>query len=195
MDLDRRPVLRFSAGARLLHDLQSACVVAERETKVVDAIAWALSRGKRPIVRPLPATREVKIAKHIHAAVEKIAEAGLAGPARDRLSDAVHAMARHADDQVRTVLRPKLEAALDEVGLEPHSLPERVAEKTLVDELLDRAVALGRLSLGDLRDALSRNDLKLPDLSRADLRGGDALLRADRILAQSLDGVYRRGES
>lgn len=190
-----RRVLRFQAGARLLHDLQSACTVAEREVKVVDAIAWALSRGKRPLVRPLPATREVKIAKHVHAAVEKIAACGLAGTARDQLADALHAMARHADDQVRTVLRPKLEAALDEVGLHPHSLPERVAEKTLVDELLDRAVTLGRLSLGDLRDAVSRNDLKLPELSGADLRAGDPLLRADKILAASLDGVYRRGES
>lgn len=190
-----RRVLRFAAGARLLHDLQSACTVAEREVKVVDAVAWALSRGKRPIVRPLPATREVKIAKHVRAAVEKIADTGLAGAPRDRLADALHEMAHRADEQVRTVLRPKLEAALDEVGLHPHSLPERVAEKTLVDELLDRAVTLGRLSLGDLRDALSRNDLKLPDLSRAELRHGDALLRADRILAESLDGVYRRGES
>ncbi len=190
-----RRTLRFSAGARLLHDLSAACTVAEREVQVVDAVAWALSRGKRPIVRPLPATREVKIAKHVRAANAKIAACGLAGEARDRLSAALHAMARHAEDQVRAVLRPKLEAALHEVGLEPRNLPERVAERTLVDELLDRAVTLGRLTLGDLRDALSRNDLKLPDLELAELRGGDPLLRADRILAASLDGVYRRGES
>jgi hypothetical protein len=158
-------------------------------------VAWALSRGRRPIVRPLPATREVKIAKHVRAAVDKLAACGLAGEARDRLSAALHAMARHAEDQVRTVLRPKLEAALHAVGLHPHNLPERIAEKTLVDELLDRAVGVGRLTLGDLRDALSRNDLKLPDLELADLRAGDPLLRADRILADSLDGVYRRGES
>lgn len=189
-----RRTLRFGAGARLLHDLAAACTVAEREIKVVDAVAWALSRGKQPIVRPLPATREVRIAKHVHAATAKIAACGLTGEARDRLSDALHAMAKHAEDQVRAVLRPKLEAALHAVGLVPRSLPERVAEKTLVDELLDRAVSVGRLTLGDLRDALSRNELKLPDLEAADLRSGDPLLRADRILAASLDGVYRRGE-
>jgi hypothetical protein len=187
--------LRFGASARLLHDLTAACTVAAREVKVVDAVTWALSRGKQPIVRPLPATREVRIAKHVRAATAKIAACGLAGEARDRLSAALHAMARHAEAQVRTVLRPKLEAALHAVGLVPRSLPERVAEKTLVDELLDRAVSLGRLTLGDLRDALSRNELKLPDLEASDLRGGDPLLRADRILATSLDGVYRRGES
>ena len=187
--------LRFGAGARLMHDLAAACTVAEREDKVVDAVEWALSRGKRPIVRPLPATREVRIAQHVRAAVGKLAACGLGGEARDRLAATLHAVARLADDQVRAVLRPKLEAALHEVGLEPRSLPERVAEKTLIDELLDRAVGVGRLTLGDLRDALSRNDLKLPDLTLADLRRGDPLLRADAILAGSLDGVYRRGES
>jgi hypothetical protein len=84
---------------------------------------------------------------------------------------------------------------LDDVNLHPYSLPERVAEKKLVDELLDQAVAVGRLSLGDLRDAISRNDLKMPDLGREELRAGDRLLRCDRILSISLDGVYRRGES
>ncbi|HWO17877.1 MAG TPA: hypothetical protein VNO30_03850 [Kofleriaceae bacterium] len=189
-----RRSLRFNAGARLIHDLSAACLVAEREVRVVDAVEWALSRGKRPIVRSLPATREVKIAKHVRAATAKIAASGLDGEALDRLSAALHAMARLAEDQVRTVLRPKLEAALDAVGLHPHNVPERVSEKTLVDELLDRAVTVGRLTIGDLRDALSRNELKLPDLALADLRAGDPLLRADALLATSLDGVYRRGE-
>jgi hypothetical protein len=189
-------VLRFDAGARLLHDLQAACVVAEREDKVVDLVTWALSRGKRPVVRPLPATREVRIAKKLHAASAKVAAVGVATPAeREQLAETLRAITGRADHQLRTVMRPKVEAALDEVGLHPYSLPERVAEKKLVDELLDTAVNVGRLSLPDLRDAISRNDLKMPDLDRDELRNGDRLLRCDRILSESLDGVYRRGEA
>ena len=74
-------------------------------------------------------------------------------------------------------------------------MPERVARKKLVEELLDQIGERGFLAMGDLRDAISRNNLKLPDLS--DLRDflrGDQLLRADRRLATVLDGVYRRGE-
>ena len=38
--------------------------------------------------------------------------------------------------------------------------------------------------MGDLRDAISRNNLKLPDLSEPfDFLRGDRLLRADRRLA------------
>ena len=45
--------------------------------------------------------------------------------------------------------------------------------------------------MGDFRDALSRNNLKLPDL---EFSRGDPLLRADVRLADVLDGIYRRGE-
>jgi hypothetical protein len=51
------------------------------------------------------------------------------------------------------------------------------------------------LSIGNLRDALSHNDLKMDDLSARQLRDGDQLLRADRALSRSLDGVYQRGEA
>ncbi len=188
-------VLRFTAGARLLHDLQAAGLVAERELKVVDAVAWALSRGRQPIVRALPATREVRVARHLRGAAKKIASCELASrPEREALAAAVHAMVAHANHNVRTVLRPKIEEALDADELRPRHLPERVAQKKIVDELLDHAVAVGSLSIGNLRDAIAHNDLKLPDLRPIQLVVGDQLLRADHMLARSLDGVYRRGE-
>jgi len=188
-------VLRFTPGARLLHDLQTACVVAERELNIVDPVTWALSLRRQPIVRPLPATREVRVAKHLRGAAGKIARCDLgSAEERDRLAEAVHAMVARANQNVRAVLRPRIEAALDEVALRPRHVPERVAQKKIVDELLDHALATGGLSLGNLRDAIAHNDLKLPDLRASDLVSGDELLRADRILASSLDGVYRRGE-
>jgi hypothetical protein len=189
-------VVRFTPGVRLLHDLQAACVVAEREVRAVDVAGWLWSLRKRPLVRPLPATREVRVAGHLHAAVAKVGEYRLASPGdHERLATAVRDIVDRADRHVRVVLRPTLEAALDSVALRPRNLPERVAQKKLVDELLDRAVAVGQLSLGNLRDAISHNDLKLPDLTRARLRSGDELLRCDAALSRSLDGVYRRGES
>jgi hypothetical protein len=188
-------VLRFTAGARLLHDLQTACVVAERESKIVDTAGWALSLGKRPLVRALPATREVRVAKHLHAAVNKLAGCGpLSTAEHERLAAAVHDMVERGNTNVRVVMRPRIEAALDAVALHPHNLPERVAEKKLVDELLDQVVAVGRLSIGNLRDAISHNDLKMPDLALHQLTSGDELLRCDHALSRSLDGVYRRGE-
>jgi hypothetical protein len=187
----RQSSLRFSVGARLLHDLQSACVVGEREMRVVDFAAWVRSFGRRPIVRELPATREVRIAKHVRAAVAKVPACGV--PSAE-LTDALHEIKERADHNVRAVMRPKLEEAMKTVGLVPHSLPEKVGEKKLIDELLDQAVAVGRLTIGNLRDAISKNDLKANDLALRELKTGDQLLRSDDMLAHSMDGVYRRGE-
>lgn len=187
--------LGFNVGARLLYDLQAACIVSEHEVKTVDVVSWALSLGKRKVVRALPATREVRMAKKLHQANEKVSACELSSPEeRDRLAEILHQITRRGDLNVREKLRPQVEATLDAVGLQPHSLPERVAQKKLVDELLDRAVAVGRLTLGDLRDAISKNDLKMPDLTLAALKSGDQILQADRILEGSLDGVYRSGE-
>jgi hypothetical protein len=187
-------VVQYTPGARLLADLQAACVVAERDVQAVDVAGWLVSRRRRPLVRSLPATREVRVAKHLHAAARKLAEHELGGD-HERVAAVVRDLVERADRHVRVVLRPRIDAALDAVALHPRNLPERVAQKKLVDELLDRAVQVGQLSLGNLRDAISHNDLKLPDLTRARLRSGDELLRCDDALARSLDGVYRRGES
>src|SRR5262249_39052477 len=65
----------------------------------------------------------------------------------------------------------------------------------VVEELLDRAVEQGFVNMSDLRDAIARNRLKLPDLRiPGELIVGDPLLKANRRLAEAADGVYRGGE-
>ena len=185
---------RFTADVRLWRDLDAACVVFEYEVRVVDPVGWVLSFGRRPLARPLPATREVRVAKQLRAAAGKLGGIALAATERERLAALLHELVARAEDRVRGALRPELEAALDEVGLRPRDVPERVAKHKLVDELLDHAARVGRLSIGNLRDALSHNQLKMGDLQLSQLWRGDALLQCDRRLARSLDGVYRRGE-
>src|SRR5262249_14091288 len=69
------------------------------------------------------------------------------------------------------------------------------ARDKLIEELLDRLGGKGFLTLGDVRDALSRNQLKLPDLAGPfQWVRGDQLLRLNRELAVALDGAYRPGE-
>ena len=92
-------------------------------------------------------------------------------------------------------LRPRLVATLEEVGMVPRNLPERVAQRKVVEELIDQITDRGYLSMGDLRDTISRNNLKLRDFPGfSSLLTGDQLLEADRRLADALAGVYRRGE-
>ena len=114
---------------------------------------------------------------------------------RRQLAVLIHESQQRVEARLRQRLRPQITAALDEVGLVAQNLPERVARKKLVEELLDQAGERGFLTMGNLRDAISRNKLKLPDLSKPlDFFRGDQLLQADRKLSLMLDGVYRRGE-
>ncbi len=176
--------------------MQSACLAGERAVGKVDLIAWALSLGRRPIARLLPATREVRVAGKLGRAVGKVARVGLPEADRARLHDLVAAARRRADESLREELRPLIRGALVEVGLRPEegNVPERVALAKIVEELLDQATAHGHIGLGQLRDAVSRNQLKLADVSAREIVGADALLAADRRLAGALDGVHRRGE-
>lgn len=185
----------WNADRRLLYDLQKVCVDHEREIYVVDLIAWATSFGRRPIRRPLPNQREVLMSKHLRSATRRLSTVRLSGRDRQRLSALLHRAAHSAEDQLRLHLRPLATQALTDVELVPRNLPERVAFRKLIEELLDVVVSRGFLSMGDFRDAISRNNLKLNDLGGpVELVTGDRLMRADRRLGTVLDGVYRRGE-
>jgi hypothetical protein len=185
----------WTAEARLLYDLQKACVDHERDLYTVGVVEWALSLGRRPLKRPLPNQREVLLCKHLRSAARRLPTVRIADGPRRQLKEQLDAAIERSEGAVRERLRPPVTGVLDEVGLLPHNAVERVSRNKLVEELLDHIVERGYLTFGDLRDAISRNHVKLPDVSGPrDLWYGDALLRADRRLAIALDGVYRRGE-
>src|SRR5205085_5328439 len=150
---------------------------------------WIKSLGRRPLRRLFPKLSEVRILKHLRSAQHRFLKMRLREVDQLRLEPLLRAAVDQAEEKVRQRLRPILETSLHEVGLEAQNLPERVARQKLVEELLDRVCERYFLAMGDLRDAISRNNLKLPDF-----RAGDPLLAADRRLRDRLAGVYRGGE-
>ncbi|MGV2342102.1 MAG UNVERIFIED_CONTAM: hypothetical protein LVR18_51760 [Planctomycetaceae bacterium] len=153
------------------------------------------SRGQRPLRRPLDALREVLMTRHLASAERRLADVRLSGMDRERLTSLLQRAAHLSEQQMRQRMRPVLQQTLQDVRLIPTNIPEQVAADKLVDDALDCIADRGYLTLGYLRDSISRNDLKLPDLSDIrDLWRGDYLLRADDRLEFAMDGVYRRGE-
>ncbi|MEM9693352.1 MAG: hypothetical protein AAGA56_12460 [Myxococcota bacterium] len=184
-----------SVEGRLLFQLKRAALAHERPQRVVDLATSILSRGKRPVVRSLPAIRALRVAREIAQAQRRVRFVQLPAAERQLLDRLLGRAAERAEANVRLDLGPRMGRAFDEVGLTARSGAERLARDKIIDELLDRALARGFLSFDSLRDALSRNQLKLDDLSGVrELREGDPLLRADAALAIELDGVYRRGD-
>lgn len=185
----------WNSEKRLLYDLQKVCLDHERITYKVDLVKWIVSRGRRPMRRPLSNLREVTMAKHLASAASRLVYVRLSGIERERLTQLLHNAARLAEVQMRTRMRPALSSTLLSVELTPRSIPEQVAFNKLVEDSLDCIASRGYLTMGYLRDAISKNDLKLPDLTHlSELYRGDHLLRADDRLDVALDGVYRRGE-
>ncbi len=185
----------WNSEKRLLYDLQKVCLDHERVTYKVDLVKWIVSRGKRPLRRPLTNLREVTMAKHLASAASRLVYVRLSGIERERLTQLLHDAARLAEEQMRMRMRPALAQTLMDVELRPTSVPEQVAFDKLVEDSLDCIASRGYLTMGYLRDAISKNDLKLPDLSQiTELYRGDHLLRADDRLDVAMDGVYRRGE-
>ncbi len=184
-----------SSAFGTLRSLERACEALEQPGFLVDVPSWILSGGSRPIVRPREATRTLTVARHIEAArnrVERVEQS----KARKQKTISVLTRAREESyEMVRSALRPRIERTLVRVGLRPTSGPERQARDNLVAELLDQVLDRGFVSISQLRDAISRNELKLSDMSSlSELTGGDALLLADRRLSEELDGIYRRGD-
>jgi hypothetical protein len=181
---------------RLLSDLQKACLDNERPLYAADLVEWLLSGFRRPVKRPLPDLPPVLTVKHLRQAQARLPAARLADEDRRRLGNLLSSALGDAEARLRDLFRPRLHEALDAVGLNPASAAEGLARDKLVEELLDGVVQRGYLTLGDLRDALARNRLKLPDLAGpGEFISGDPLLRLDRRLADDLDGVYRQGEA
>jgi hypothetical protein len=180
---------------RLLYDLQKVCLDHERLTYKVDLVKWLISRGKRPIRYPLSSVREVAMAKHLASAASRLSLVRLSGTERDRLTELIEHAAHLSESQMRERMRPVLKQALHNVNLLPKSVPEQVAFDKVIEESIDCIVERGYLTMGYLRDVVSKNDLKLPDLQDVrEVWHGDQLLRVDEQLDLALDGVYRKGD-
>jgi hypothetical protein len=193
--LDRADQGPRPVEAALLFDLQKACTEHEREAYALDIVEWLVSAGRRPVQRPLPGLRLVRITRLVRDAARRLTTARLADAERRHLAGLLQEALRGCEERVRQRVGPALADAFLDAGLQPTSTPERVAFAKMVEELLDRTTDQGYFTFGDLRDVISRNGLKVADLGGPEefLRG-DPLLRLDRRLAALLDGIYRRGD-
>jgi hypothetical protein len=185
----------WNAEGRLLYDLQKVCVYHEREIYSVNVMDYLLDLGRRSLRRPQPGQRLVLALKSLRSALRRTARARLSPHGRAELGRLLRAAIDDAESRLRNFLRQPVAAGLDGGGLHPASATETVAHAKLTEELLDEIVDNGYLTFPALRDAVSRNQMKLNDLSRReDFTRGDQLLQIDRKLEDTLDYVYRRGE-
>jgi hypothetical protein len=182
-------------AARCLYELQRIPADYARDVFAVDLPEYLRTLGRRPVRRHLPHAKPVLVLMAFRKAHNQLLRSGLGEPEQLRLDRLMHHEIHRREHAIRHEFTPVIVGAITAAGLVPANRVEEVARDKLVAELLDRVCARGYLRIGDLRDAVARNQLKLRDLrGPGEFVGGDALLRADTGLAYALDGVYRRGE-
>ena len=185
----------WTVSDRLLYQLQKACLDVEHKVYAIDLVEMIVTIGKQPLKRLLDKPREVKILRRLRTALSISQRAKVTAEQRRHLEELLLREIEKGEQRVRAEDRPLLRQVFDEVGLVPTNQAEQVARDKVVEELLDVLCSRGFLTMSDLRDAIARNRLKMNDLAGPfELIGGDPLIRANRILALRLDGVYRRGE-
>jgi hypothetical protein len=193
--LDKADQGRWPVEAKLLYDLQKVCLEHERRLYALDLVEWFVSAGKRPIKRPLSSLEIVRTTKHLRSAAFRLTMARVSDEDRQRLAKLLQSALQLSEEGLRERFRPILEGAFYDVGLVATSPPEQVSLHKMIEELLDRITEYGFFTFSDLRDTVSRNQFKLPDLADPhSFWQGDPLRRLDRRLAALLEGVYRHGE-
>ena len=197
---DLRPVLAAADGwsveFRVLYDLQKIATDAERKTYELGPFTALASLGRTPVKRELVWPQRFDALRHLRKALRHLERSTALDPDADaRLQARLTGLLHHAEARVRDDVRPVVRGVFDEVGLVPANVVEAISRDKAVEELLDAASERGFLRIGDLRDLIARNQVKMPDLAGpVEFVRGDPLLRANALLAGRLDGVYHKGE-
>jgi hypothetical protein len=190
--LDQAAGSAWSQAARLLYDLQKACLDSERASFRTQLLSWAFTLGRVPLVRPLPSQGVALVHRHVATAFRRLPALGLSDdlPA---LTKILESGLGTTEQTLRERLGPPIRDAFHQAGFAPACVVEEAAFDKLVDDLLDDISARGFESFGSVRDAVSRGQVKLPDITNvAEVVRGDPLLKANRNLASALDGAYRQ---
>lgn len=180
-----------SPEAKLLHLLERAARLQARPGYLIRVTFRRRPGGKRLLVRRGDILRLVQVARLLNAVADRAESLRLPPASGSVVLPTLRKASERTEQHAMRAIRVKLVAALQRSGMRAEAGLERMARDRLVDEIVERILARGFVSLPQLRDAVSRNDLKLPD---AGFRQRDPLLVMDALLSRTLPGVYRRGD-
>jgi len=178
---------------RLLFDLFSSYDKLQLRYKTADFSGWIFSLFRRPLVQSLPFHGRLSAIKFLRKSEVRIRQLKIQQTDQERYLAPLAAIQTAYANQLREDLRPIIAGAFEQVGMRPSSTREQVSLDKLQEEIHDQILARGHFHFSYLRDVISRNDLRMPDLTLDQLRS-DPLLELDRLFRRQLLGVYTRGQ-
>ncbi len=195
---------------KLIQDVQRSYLDARKKYFKMNIGGWLLSFGRKPLRLPLPIVPFLKKMSSLRSLQKRIYKLSLREEQLHAFLDLVDRAFSKQEHEFRHQFGSIVEQNLIEAGIKPveegltseeenafsrGALREKIAFHKVKEEILDALIEKGHTKLTDLRDIISRNDLKLDDLGGIkEFLLGDQLLRIDKKMYSSLRGGHRRGE-
>lgn len=183
-----------SRPSRLLDDLERMSLEGQTEYYRLQPVAWLGSGGRKSLRLGLPFQGSLKALRALNAAKKRLNQLPWSGAEVAYFSTPLQMLGERMGQRLRRPLLPRLSELLDTVGFLPADHSQRVARNLLQEELFEIILRRWHLRFTDLRDAVSRHELRLPDSGWRELIWGDRLAHFDRKARAALPGVYQPGE-
>ena len=183
-----------SMPSRLLDDLQRIAYEGRADYYRLQPLTWLRSAGRRPLRLGMPLQGILKALRSLNQAQLRLQRLPWSEAEVAYFSTPLSALRQQIRQRLRPLLWAQLGKLLDQVGLQAADHQQRIARNLLQQELCDTIQQRCQLRCTDVRDALARNALRLPDWTWRNLWHGDRLAAFNRAAARALPGVYQPGE-
>jgi hypothetical protein len=180
--------------AAVLKTLQRSYLDKDRKFFLTQIGNWAKSLGKQPLQMGLDHYGLVRSLHYLQATQKKMSILPLSEKQIARWLKPLDSAHDYLESRIREVFGPKILEAMEEAGFHALNSREAVAQAKIRDELLDLVMVRGRFSFSDVRDVISRNEMRLHDPSWRELALGDKMLRLDHSFEERFHEIYRESE-
>ena len=185
----------WTRAARGLYELQRLVKNTSSRVEKVNPYRWLFSFGRKSVRVELQFAEITQRLRRYQKALKHFQKSDTSPSELRQLSAFLEAAIRCSDRDAREAFLEPIRTEFMAAGIVPQNLAERTALAVIADELVDLVHDRGYVRFSDVRDAIARNAIKLPDLqSVVQLLTGDQLLQLDQKLGKRLRGVYKPGE-
>ncbi len=181
-------------AAASLKSMQRGYLDRERLFFVTRLARWIRHKGQVPLQIPLDQYGIIRAMHYLQVTLRRLEGLPLPEERLEELLLPIRQANHHIEQVVRDTFGPRLIEAMNEVGLVPASLREEVAQARIRDDLMDLVIRRGQFSFSDMRDVISRNELRLPTSTWRDFLHGDILIKLNEALQPRFHDIYRSGE-
>ncbi len=180
--------------AALLKSVQRSYLDREREFYATRLFRWLKSFGRKNIKIKLQNHGYIRSLYYLQDAQKKLDFLEIPEETKEKWLEVLRSATEQLEEEIREIFGRRILMAMDNAHFRPANHRERIARIKIRDELLDIIIKRGKFNFSDVRDVISRNDMRIKDPSWKELLFGDQLIQLDKEFGKVFYEVYRKSE-